>query len=318
MKKNINLFAILCVLGFAASAWAVVPLSGQVVTDSGTPIAGATVTITAEDGSSVTTKTDQSGSWRGVEVNPGNSTITVKAEGYETVTGKAKLQKECEIKVTMIEKDTFGDSNLTCECMGVGDGVPTGGASTGKTGGKSPGGSPVDKGLEDAGRGASDAGCTNLYVLDDNGREHFIAYTLTAIGVENEKWESRAIPIPIKGDITIRLVKEMPRETTFIDQVRLRVVERNQATGGSAEYYLEGIAALKNRAKENLMTAFRKDGNHIHIYSSREPDPKSKWGVKRGDFLEITFQVPPLKPGYERTYYVLTFGYHVKKFVDLK
>jgi len=251
-------------------------------------------------------------------VNPGNSTITVEAEGYETVTGKAKLQKECEIKVTMIEKDSFGDSNLTCECMGAGDGVTTGGASTGETGGKSSAESSVPPGFPGSGDSSDAGGCTNLYVLDDNGREHFIAYTLTAIGVENEKWESRAIPIPIKGDITIRLVKEMPRETTFIDQVRLRVVERNQTTGESAEYYLEGLAALKNRSKENLMTAFRKDGNHIHIYSSREPDPKSKWGVKRGDFLEITFQVPPLKPGYERTYDVLTFGYHVKKFVDLK
>ncbi|MFC1579903.1 carboxypeptidase-like regulatory domain-containing protein [Thermodesulfobacteriota bacterium] len=281
-------------------------MTGQVTSDSGTPIPGATITISSEGGSSLTAVTDKSGKWSLASVPEGKCKMTVTAKGFESASGMCVITKGCSAEITLVEEGYFGDATVSCGCP--------------NTGANEPKKSSVGKAPEDpSGDDSSDAGgCTNLYVLDDNGREHFIAFTLTAIGVENERWESRAIPIPVTGNITIRLVKEMPRETTFIDQVRLGVKEINAATGEIREYDLEGIAALKNRSKKNLMTAFRKDGNHISIYSSREPDPGSRWGVKKGDFLEVTFKVPPSKPGYKRQYYVLTFGYHIIKPMDLK
>jgi len=112
------------------------------------------------------------------------------------------------------------------------------------------------------------------------------------------------VPVP-KGTIVVRFVKEMPQEATFIDQVRLRVEETDQRSGEKRIFYLEGEFALKNSSGSNMRTAFLNDGNHISIQSSRKLDSLSKWGVKTGDILEVTFKVPRLTDGHARDYYVI-------------
>jgi len=306
MVKRAFLFTIaLCAV--TAAAWAVVPLSGQITSQSGQPIPGANITITPTSGGPpVTFTADSEGDFVG-SAPEGPVTITVSAPGFQTATTSLTITEETGIEATLTPDGSSGSSSVGLASnpfSGIPD-FPGSGVGVGDG---------ADASINaDVGMGV--VFCTHLYVLDDKGREHFVDYTLTAVGEENEKWESRAIPIPIKGNFTVRLVKEMPRETTFIDQIKLRVIEKNRGTGETVEFDLEGLAALKNRSNENLVTAFRNDGNHIPIRSSDVPAPGTRWGVKRGDVLEVTFKVPAQRPGYERTYHVMTLGYHVKDIV---
>ena len=75
-------------------------------------------------------------------------------------------------------------------------------------------------------------------------------------------------------------------------------------------YMLSG--SIKDETKNDFTTAFLNDGGYVSISSSKIADPSTYWGVKRGDFLELTFDVPPLQNGHKEEYYVMTLGYYIK------
>jgi len=259
-------------------AWAVVfTVKGKITDKEGKPIPEATVTLIPKTRGmpKITTKTSEDGTFS-TPVEKGTYTIVVTADGYWK-----------EKKKITVDKDIVFEQQLNA----------VGGGS---------------EGSESEGGGGGGGACTHLYVLDEKGKEHFLGYSLTAVGKENEHWDSLKVDIPVREELKIRLVKEMPQETTYIDQVKVLAVERDLSSGKTVRYYLDGKAASGPDRTHGYLSVFRKDNNHVAIHSSGVPDPSSKWGVKHGDILELTFKAPPARPDKRVEYYILTLGYYVK------
>jgi hypothetical protein len=276
--RKLFIFAMACLVVFLMipSVWAVVyTVKGKITDQDGKPIPEATVTLIPKTRGTpkIITKTGEDGTFS-TPVEEGDYTIVVTSDGYW------KKKK----KIT-VDKDLVVDQQLEARS---------------------------DESAESDSDGGNGGPCTHLYVLDDRGREHFVGYSLTAVGKENEHWDSLKVDIPVEGDLRVRLVKEMPQETTYVDQVKVVAVERDLSTGETVSYLLDGEAVSGPDRATGYLSVFRKDGNHIVIRSSSEPDPSSKWGVKRGDVLELTFRTPPARPGKEIQYYVMTLGYYVR------